>query len=83
MNLIEAIKSGRPFKRANDTSYYYEYITADYTACMFNRNDVLAEDWEVREEVRTLTWSQVEAAMHVYGMRDLTGTFKQMLGFKE
>lgn len=62
MTIIEAIKSGRPFKRADGNTCY---STSDWLALSGNQivtllegylidrlgvDDILADDWEVREE---------------------------------
>ena len=44
MNIIEAIKSGRKFKRSGCGFYL---VTSSYR---FSTEDLLAEDWEIEEE---------------------------------
>ncbi len=54
MNLIEAINSGKRFKRKDWGDYYLARQEA------FQREDVLADDWEV--EPVTITREQFDAA---------------------
>lgn len=45
MNLIEAIKSGRPYKRKRHEAY----IKSNMEGRMYYEPDVLADDWEIEE----------------------------------
>lgn len=50
MNLIEAIKSGLPFRRPSRSDcYYHQAEWMDALKNIFNKNDILAEDWEIKE----------------------------------
>lgn len=60
MNFIEAVKTGKKFKRAHWDTFY-----SNYTVCPaqeLNRMDVLAADWQVEEEKVTLTKTELEIA---------------------
>lgn len=60
MNFIEAVKSGKPFKRPNFTFYLRpEYDIQQFS---FKREDFLADDWVVEEKEVTITTSQFTAA---------------------
>ncbi len=54
MNLIEAIKSGRRFKRK-----VWPHYPAENTFC---QNDIIADDWEVESQPVTITREQFDAA---------------------
>lgn len=53
MNLIEAIKSGKPFRRPG----------RDWTPRLFSPADVLADDWEIQEPTVTITRAQLNQAV--------------------
>lgn len=54
MTLLEAVKSGLPFKRPT-WGVYYEY--ENLVATQLNRDNLLADDWEVKEEPFMITKS--------------------------
>jgi hypothetical protein len=56
MNIIEAINSGKRFKRKDWGDYYLARQEA------FQREDVLADDWEVEPTPVTITREQFDAA---------------------
>lgn len=58
MNLIEAIKSGKPFRREGFTSYYDPKTYDRY----YSHDEVIADDWQVKSEPVTITRQQLEAA---------------------
>lgn len=58
MNIIEAIKSGKPFKR-HAWSYFRSYSNSER---IFSMEDVLADDWEVEEPGVLLTRMQIYVA---------------------
>ena len=64
MNIIDAIKSGKRFRRQGNTSWYSrmaaEYQTINISA--ISREDFLADDWEVESEPVTITREQFDAA---------------------
>ncbi len=76
MNLIEAIKSGMPFKRLNWqvwTSYYGTHITQPGLTQGARQahlcyDDILANDWEIQEMSVTITSSQFWKAASVFGI---------------
>lgn len=49
MNLIEAIKSGKRFKRRGHTGWMSEYTYA------FSKEDVLSQDYEIETEKKEIT----------------------------
>jgi hypothetical protein len=59
VNLIEAIKSGRRFKRKSEIAWMsddqlYNYVKAD----------IIAEDWEIESQPVTITREQFDKAVH-------------------
>ena len=76
MNIIEAVKSGKPFRRKSriekDGRDYYWYANLnieDYfydkrgrTTLYLSPSDMLADDWEVEEESITLTMTECKEA---------------------
>lgn len=67
MTLQEAIKSGRPFKRKKTAHYLVarsNYNSIDWEDLLMqpylpNLEDILASDWEVKEESITITKRQL------------------------
>jgi hypothetical protein len=66
MTIIEAIKSGMPFKRSKHVSYYTkEWIkgTGIFKECIvLDDADFLADDWEVEDKKVEITRTQLEQA---------------------
>ena len=61
MNLIEAIKSGKRFKR----KAYSKFHKCDDTCSEgFTRTEVLADDWEIENEKIEITKDQLKNAIH-------------------
>lgn len=57
MNLIEAIKSGKDFKRKDHGDVSRRpmiWISSEHTAYNFTKEDILATDWIVKEEKKTI-----------------------------
>ena len=50
MNIIEAIKSGKRFKRKNGTAWLFNNEVYSYS-----RDCILADDWEVEEPTIRIT----------------------------
>ena len=85
MNIIDAIKSGRPFKRSGWDDSMWCQVEENNEGCeaiffvttvgtlsrefLSYKDDLCADDWEVQEDGITLTKSQVRKAL-----RDATGT---------
>ena len=70
MNLIEAIKSGRPFRRQNGLGHVKRWCvardcvqTVDEDSVFLDREDLTADDWEVQEPEVTITATAYEAAV--------------------
>lgn len=57
MNIIEAIKSGKPYRRKNSSKMFVPGYQYD-----FEYSEVLATDWEVEEARVTITYSEFDAA---------------------
>lgn len=60
MNIIEALKSGKRFRRGKNEPFIHIPIeaTADHDLFL-SRDDVLANDWEIEEPSARLTKSDV------------------------
>jgi hypothetical protein len=81
MNIQDAVRSGKLFRRKGHSTWYIP-------ACnpIFSTDMVLATDWEVQEERRELSWEEIKAAIS----DNYSGLFwykesemKSQLGFKE
>lgn len=79
MNLIEAIKSGKRFRRLVETPGFDSGYSCWYfiqgnsiltdqgsTISFKNTNSILSEDWEIEEEKIELTFEQVLNACEIY-----------------
>lgn len=73
MNIYEALKSGKRYRRPPgkmyDPNFWYpalcQSVIADRTIrTMFTFEDMIADDWEVEEKQVTLTESHFEAAIN-------------------
>lgn len=63
MTLIEAIKSGKPFRRKGSADAQW-FTPFEYSVCgNFMYRDILADDYEIDEPKVTVTRGQVEAAI--------------------
>ncbi len=60
MNLIEAIKSGRRFRRASQSNQGPWYQGG--SGIRFYEDDILADDWEIEQTPVTITREQFDAA---------------------
>ena len=79
MNFLEAYKSGKPFKRKNEPYKKHfcnvlteakriQYFDGSESFTMLSIEDILAEDWEVKENQVSLTYSQfLNAVAEVMG----------------
>lgn len=68
MNFIDALKSGRPFRREGWADWYDRDEVQNLEA-----DDMLQEDWEVLEAEVTLTKAQVDAHLQ-NAQKGLTST---------
>ena len=60
MNLIEAMRSGKPFKRKGHTHWYLSNKPGSILYELDLRyEDALADDWEIKEKTVTITESQL------------------------
>lgn len=71
MNIVDAIKSGKRYRRPPgkkyDPNFWYpalcpSYITDRTIRTMFTFEDMIADDWEVEEKQVTVTESAFKAA---------------------
>lgn len=98
MKLEEAIKSGKPFRRLDCDSYIecdsygmFSWSNGFMGIVRLDKEDVLADDWEIEEEKLELTKEEIKEAyiitnLELYGQRIDTNTFYkafiEKLGFK-
>lgn len=71
MNIIDAVKSGKRFKRKTYINWAYVTrigeINNEHGAPIYiDSEEILAEDWEVEEETVTITKSQLKEACDKY-----------------
>ena len=50
MNLIEAVKSGKPYRRKPWLQSPIRYLDPEYAEFVITTEDIIADDWEVKEE---------------------------------
>ena len=63
MNIIDAVKSGKKFRRKANC---WSWIAAETIAqCHFQPEDILATDWEIEERKVTITEGEFDAAWEV------------------
>lgn len=58
MNIIEAVKSGKRFKR----SFMIDWWKSNQDMVGLYRSDIVADDWEVEEEKVEITYEQLREA---------------------
>lgn len=64
MTLVEAVRSDRPFRRVSWKQKSYITVGNKYKeAITLTRNEILANDWEVKETVVSITRTQFFNAM--------------------
>lgn len=91
MNIIEAIKSGKRFRRSNQLKDWYQASNTyanDRSISNLLQSDILADDWEIEEEKIEITKAQLKVAVnyaliHMTGLRPIHETIAKELGFKE
>lgn len=59
MNIIEAIRSGKAFKRKSKSAWFSQDGLEDIN---FNLDEIIAEDWEVHEGSLTVTATTIREA---------------------
>lgn len=66
MNLIDAIKSGKPFKRKEWRSI--DWFDFDDVRHTFSKEDIVAGDWEIQKEPkkRWLAWGHHGTSGEIY-----------------
>jgi len=60
MNIIDAVKSGLPFKRKKDAGAHWHL--GERAELAASREDILATDWEVQEQTVTITKRELREA---------------------
>lgn len=87
MTIIEAIKSGQPFRRRGSAITYASLGPGISSVIrpMFTREELLADDWEIEEEKVTITRKQLIGAIYEVGTMTgaESGQVAKLLGFKE
>ncbi len=87
MNIIEAIKSGKPFKRKEWSTYYkssgYKIQSiGNQTDMLVIEKDMIADDWEIQEKTITITESQFDELWNKYLDKSFSkDLLKKELGF--
>ncbi len=84
MNIIDAVKSGRPFKRKGHAHYTHPLQDGVFVS----KEDLLADDWELETEKKELSWYDIRIAIAKVYNCDLSNNLslhalKEELGFKE
>lgn len=87
MNLIEAIRSGKQYRRIGDTEWRTAAHLHDKTGAYYQYVDILADDWEIEEkrvsisEAMLLEAWQKALALHEYSRNyDVFEILKKDLG---
>ena len=62
MTLQEVLREKREFRRSGQSNWYKPEFGSSLILCV---EDILAEDWEVKEEEITVTISQLRAAWDI------------------
>jgi hypothetical protein len=62
MNIIDAVKSGKYFRRRGDEAWIGNW-DGKFSNGYFRPQDILATDWEVEEERLDLSWKEIKAAV--------------------
>lgn len=62
MNIVEAIKSNKKYRRKGEKGWYD--TVKDFSHYVFSVRDVLADDWETEAEPVTITREQFDAAIN-------------------
>lgn len=81
MNLIQALKSGKRFRRQFRLKWFTDELSFN-----FSKIDLLAEDWEVEEEKVTITRTQLieslKESINCYISENAKKQLAVLLGFK-
>lgn len=89
MNIIDAIKSGKRFKRDPYEFSRIEHWVGEDGYILITQNEILADDWELESEKIELTWNAVSRAIGLSSeiSHDNLGAekayIKEQLGFKD
>lgn len=81
MNIIEAVKLGKPFRRKGMKAWYRKQDLD--SGIYFYSKDFLEEDWEVYEEKLELSWEQIKKAINDSHIENGANGQKFMSGIKE
>lgn len=79
MNIIDAVKSGRPLRRINKTTWQDKNSNTQYyggenkficpvfllNTIIINPNDIIADDWEIEEERKEFSKREIEIAINL------------------
>jgi hypothetical protein len=65
MTIQEAIQSGKPFRRKMNNKFFQAWNQPEWMTFSFSVEDILATDWELKEEKIELTRDQVVHALDV------------------
>jgi hypothetical protein len=64
MNLIEAVKSGKRFRRAVSPKGFDQPWYGQNKSYLFEHHDILATDWEIEERKIEITESQLNQILN-------------------
>lgn len=79
MNIIEAIKSGKPYRRISWSLDFWVPVEREDLTMQVTRSDLIADDWEVQKTV-TITAEKLEIAFNkVLRPEVLSGSFYDIL----
>ncbi len=67
MNLIEAVKSGKRFRRKD----HWGWVDLETVVIGIAKSDILATDWEIEERKIEITESELEAALEASGFKGM------------
>lgn len=83
MTIIEAIKSGKRFRRG--CGEFSKWAANGEFQYILRKEDILATDWEVEEEKIEVTKEQLREAWDsfMFPQPDMFAAFARKLGFKE
>lgn len=94
MNLIDAIKSGKPYRRQGESDWvlkwdgcFSEWLRYENCRATFTAGDILADNWEIQEPTVTITRAQLEKAItqwiHEVDGLNISDGIASRLGFPE
>lgn len=71
MTIIEALRSGKRFKREHEKVWSYPTAPMSDGRFYFSKENILAEDWMIEDDVITLTKQELKNILVRYKDQDL------------